>query len=211
MFSFIFFAIPETIIFEMSLLSSRLSLPTAGLLIQAPRARSGAPHFLARSTQTLSGSPRFSLCLGAPGLAAGQSANQTRPTVRFGDPHFHARTPRARSIRSRIFTLELDPEPPIFFLTLPPAAHVYLPKYGVSTPPPPPRPATFSPSLRGNHSLHPIIVKTPPLRTCVCHCVYILVDKTKQVSKCSELNVLHIVLFVFRYDAPYLRFGEEIQ
>ena len=77
---FTFFVVPETIIFEISFRSSRLSLPT-----------SGAPHFHARTTRACSGAPRFSLCRGAPGLVAGQSATQIRPTVRSGDPHFHAR------------------------------------------------------------------------------------------------------------------------
>ena len=35
--------------------------------------------------------------LRSPGLAAGQSASQTRPTVRSGDLHFHTRALRARS------------------------------------------------------------------------------------------------------------------
>ena len=63
----------------------------------------------------------FPPCCGAPGLAAGQNASHTRPAIRSGDPHFHARDPRARSGAS-IFTLELDPEPPIFHLA---AAHTY--------------------------------------------------------------------------------------
>ena len=63
-----FFAVQDTIIFEISLRSSHLSPPTAGLLSQTPRARSGAPHFDARAR---SRAPCFSLCRGSPGLAAG--------------------------------------------------------------------------------------------------------------------------------------------
>ena len=55
-----------------------------------------------------------------PRLAAGQSASQTRPTVSSGDPHVHA---RARS----------GAPPPIFSL----CRGIYLPKFGVSAPPPP--------------------------------------------------------------------------
>ena len=80
----------------------------------------------------------FAAALRGAYLAAGQSASQTRPTVRSGDPHLHAQLPRARSglgstafsrsrsprsLRSPAFlTLELDPEPPIFHFA---AAHVY--------------------------------------------------------------------------------------
>ena len=67
---FTFFAVPETIIFNISLISTRSSPPTAGL----PSTSSNAKR---------SGS--------APGLAAGQSASQTHPPVSSGDPHFHAR------------------------------------------------------------------------------------------------------------------------
>ena len=46
------FYIPETIIFEIYLRVSRLSLPTAGLLSRAPRARSGALFTLPRHIPT---------------------------------------------------------------------------------------------------------------------------------------------------------------
>ena len=45
---FTVFAVPETIIFE-------ISLPTAGLLSRAPRARSGAPHFHPQANRARSG------------------------------------------------------------------------------------------------------------------------------------------------------------
>ena len=80
---FTVFAVPETIIFN-------ISLPTADFLSRAPQARSGAPHFHTRATRARSGEVHSSLCRGAPRLAAGQNASQTRPTVRSGDRHFHA-------------------------------------------------------------------------------------------------------------------------
>ena len=61
---FTFFAVPETIMFNISLSATRSSPPTAG------------------SARTQSVRQR-------PGLAAGQSASQTRPDS-SGDPHFHA-------------------------------------------------------------------------------------------------------------------------
>ena len=39
----------------------------------------------------------FHFAAGCSGVSAGQSASQTHPTVRSGDPHFHAQLPRARS------------------------------------------------------------------------------------------------------------------
>ena len=69
---FTVFAVPETIIFE-------ILLPTAGLLSRAPRARSGAPHFHPQANRARSGEVHVSVCRGAPGLAAGQNASQTRP------------------------------------------------------------------------------------------------------------------------------------
>ena len=55
-----------------------------------------------------------------PGLAAGQSASQTRPNS-SGDPHFHAQN-GSSSFRSPTFsrsTVELVPEPRPIFFTLP--------------------------------------------------------------------------------------------
>ena len=60
----------------------------------------------------------------APGLAAGQSASQTRPTVSSGDPHFHARA-HSVTLEPRIFTLELAPEPRIFTLKLTPEPPIF--------------------------------------------------------------------------------------
>ena len=122
-----FFAIQETIIFE-------ISLPTAGLLSWAPRARSGAQHLHARATRARSGALHF--CRGTPrGLAAGRvPARRVRQSV----PETHITStlelPELAPV-PRIFTLELPelaPEPafvhsssirsPIFHLA---AAHTY--------------------------------------------------------------------------------------
>ena len=118
------FAVPETIIFKISLISTRSSPPTAG------------------SARTQSVRQRR-------GLAAGQSASQTRPGS-SGVSHFHAQN-RSSSFRSpafssskrlklvpepRIFTFdrELAPEPgPIFHFA---AAHTYQ-NLGWVLPPPP--------------------------------------------------------------------------
>ena len=123
-YHFTFFAVPETIIFNISLISTHSPPPTAG------------------SARTQSVRQR-------PGLAAGQSASQTRPGS-SGDPHFHAQN-GSSSVRSPAFSrskrLELVPEPRIF--TLDRGARsgaradfslcrgTYLPIFGVSTPPPP--------------------------------------------------------------------------
>ena len=96
---FIFFAVPETISFEMSLRSSRLSPPTAGLLQPA-------------RTQSAMQSVRAAL----QRLAAGQSASKTRPTVSSGDPHFHA---RARSGAPHFYARACSGAPPPPFFTLP--------------------------------------------------------------------------------------------
>ena len=118
------FAVPETIIFKISLISTRSSPPTAG------------------SSRTQSVRQRR-------WLAAGQSASQTRPGS-SGDSHFHAqngsssfRSPAFSSAKRlklvpepRIFTLhrELVPEPgPIFHFA---AAHTYQ-NLGWVPPPPP--------------------------------------------------------------------------
>ena len=81
------FAVPETIIFKISLISTRLSPPTAG------------------SAQRR-------------GLAAGQSASQTRPGS-SGESHVHAQN-GSSSFRSPAFSsskrLKLVPEPRIFTL-----------------------------------------------------------------------------------------------
>ena len=82
------FAVPETIIFKISLISTRSSPPTAG------------------SARTQSG------------LAAGQSASQTRPGS-SGDSHFHTQN-GSSSFRSPAFSrskrIKLVPEPRIFKL-----------------------------------------------------------------------------------------------
>ena len=87
---FTFFAVPETIIFKISLISTHSSPPTAG-----------SAHVRQR-----------------PGLAAGQSASQTRPGS-SGDPHSHAQN-GSSSVRSPAFScskrLKLGPEPHIFTL-----------------------------------------------------------------------------------------------
>ena len=87
-----------------------------------------------------------------PGLVAGQSASQTRPGS-SGDPHLHAQI-GSSSVRSptvwvsRSKQLKLVPEPRIFTLDRGACSGAwadfslcrgtYLPKFGVSTPPPPP-------------------------------------------------------------------------
>ena len=113
----------------------KISLPTAGSLslhfhAWATRARSGAPHFQARATRARSVAPTLSRsrawgtrarsgvhrdrffsspCHGASGLATGHSANQTRPTFRSGDSHFHARAPLAGSGAQHFYALENSP------------------------------------------------------------------------------------------------------
>ena len=106
------FAVPETIIFKISLISNPF-IASHGRLSPAPRVsgRSRDSHFHAQTAQARSGlrSPAFST------LKTAQA--------RSGAPHFHARPAR-----------ELVPEPlPIFHFA---AAHTY-PKFGVNTPPPP--------------------------------------------------------------------------
>ena len=125
-FFFADFAVPETIIFKISLISTRSSPPTAG-------------------------SARTQRVRQRRELAAGQSASQARPGS-SGDSHFHAqngsssfRSPAFSSSKRlklvpepRIFTLdrELVPEPgPIFHFA---AAHTYQ-NLGWVPPPPPPR------------------------------------------------------------------------
>ena len=69
-----------------------------------------------------------------PGLAAGQSASQTRPGS-SGDPHFHVQN-GSSSVRSPAFsrsTVELGPEPGPFF-TLP--RHISTNIWGEYPPPP---------------------------------------------------------------------------
>ena len=114
--NFNFFAVSETIIFNISLMSTRSSPPTAG-------------------------SARTQSVRQCPGLVAGQSASQTRPGS-SGDPHLKS---RSRSIRlklgpePRIFTLDRGARSGArghFSL----CRGTYLPKFGVNTPsPPPPR------------------------------------------------------------------------
>ena len=140
---FTVFAVPETIIFE-------ISLPTAGLFSRAPRVRSGAPHFHARHApeplELAPGALHFSLCRGAPGLAAGQSASQTfrRPAFSHSSspsslqsPAF-ARSSSPSSLRSPAFLRSSSPSsirsPPFFTL---PRHHTYQNLGWV--PPPPPR------------------------------------------------------------------------
>ena len=122
------FAVPETIIFKMSWISTRSSPPTAGSArMQSVRQRRG--------------------------LAAGQSASQTRPGS-SRDSHFHAQN-GSSSFRSPAFSsskrLNLVPEPCIFTLdwelVLEPgpifhfaAAHTYQNLGWVPPPPPPPPP-----------------------------------------------------------------------
>ena len=102
---FKFFSVPETIIFTISLRSGHTSPPVVGLL-QPDRTRSGSD----------------------PGLAAGQSASQKRPTLSSGDPHFHA---RARCGAPHFHALSG---------TLSLCRNTYLPKFGQVPPPPPPPP-----------------------------------------------------------------------
>ena len=110
----------------------RLIQPSGASSLQEPRTFT-PPR--ARATWARSVAVHFSRCRGAPGLAAGQNASQTRLSVRSGDPQFHTRAPRARSriphFHARApkdrpgaqhFTLELDQEPPIFHLAV---AHTY--------------------------------------------------------------------------------------
>ena len=107
---FTFLAVPETIIFKISLISSRSSPPTAG------------------SARTQSVRQR-------PGLAAGQSASQTRHGS-SGDPHFHAQN-GSSSFRSPAFSSSTGARTRAHF-SLCCGTYMYLPKFGVSTPPPPP-------------------------------------------------------------------------
>ena len=120
------FAVPKTIILEILLLM-------AGILSWALRAQSGAQHFHARATQACSGALHFSLFCGAPGFAAGQSASQTRPTVRSTDPHFHNQLPRARSGA---------PPPPQFFIF---SRHIPTNIWGEYPPPPPKMDVSYKP------------------------------------------------------------------
>ena len=92
------FAVPETIIFTISLISTRSSPPTAG---SARTQRRG----LARRIKLVPEPPIFKL---------------KTAQVGSGDPHFHAR-PGARSGALANFSL---------------CRGTYLPKFGVSTPPP---------------------------------------------------------------------------
>ena len=105
------FAVPETIIFKISLISTRSLPPTAGSArTQSVRQRRG-----------LAAVPEIRIFT----LKTDQA--------RSGALHF-SRSKRLKLVpEPRILTLdrELVPEPlPIF--------HIYLPKFGVSTPPPPP-------------------------------------------------------------------------
>ena len=77
---FTFFAVPETIILKIYLISTRSPPPTAG------------------SARTQSVRQR-------PGLAAGQSASQTRPGS-SGDPHFDAQNDSSLFRSSRILKLK---------------------------------------------------------------------------------------------------------
>ena len=124
------FAVPETIIFKISLISTRSSPPTAG------------------SARTQSVWQRR-------GLAAGQSASQTRPGS-SGDWHFHAQTGQARSgaphfhahngsslFRSPAFSRSTGP------ISHFAAAHSYK-NLGWVPPPPPPGVVQFRPNLNAH-------------------------------------------------------------
>ena len=106
------FAVPETIIFKISLISTRSSPPTAG---SARTQRRG----LARRVLAVPESPIST-------LKTDQARSGAPPPPHFqarsGGPHFHAR-PGARSGALAYFSL---------------CRGTYLPKFGVSNPPPPP-------------------------------------------------------------------------
>ena len=99
-----------------------------------------APHFHTRATRARSGEVHFALCRGAPGLAAGQNASQTRPTIRSGDRHFHARAPSSLRRPAFLRSSSIRSSP---FFTLP--RHIPT-KIWDECPPPPPdrRPWCFS-------------------------------------------------------------------
>ena len=138
---FTVFAVPETILFE-------ISLPTAGLFSRAPRARSESPHFhTATRPSHLSSlrSPAFFTLPRRSGVSGRPEPSQTRHTLRSGDPHFHTRAPRARSGDQHFYARARSGAPHCT-----PCRGTYLPKFGVSTPPPPPPRVNTTPVL----SLH---------------------------------------------------------
>ena len=146
------FAVPETIIFKISLISTRSSPPTAGRLSPnalrsaAPRVsgRSGDSHFHAQNGSSSFRSPAFSLSQRLKFVPEPRIFKLKTARARSGAPHFHAR-PGARSGALAHFSL---------------CRGTYLPKFGVSNPPPPPPDLYLSSHLqsflfRCAHSLHP--------------------------------------------------------
>ena len=108
----------------------------------------------------------FNPFIGSHGLAAGQSASQTRPGS-SGDSHFHAQNGSSLFRSPRIFKLKTAQarfRSPAFscstgssfrspgpFFTLP--RHIiYPPKFWVSTPPPPPGTHIKIQSIKMNHN-----------------------------------------------------------
>ena len=86
--------------------------------------------FIAVHGRLTAASPNAKHSGSAAGLAAGQSASQTRPIVSSRDPHFQA---RAHS-KAPHFHVQALSGAPHFSL----CRGTYLPIFGASTPPPPP-------------------------------------------------------------------------
>ena len=115
------FAVPETIIFKISLISTRSSPPTAGSARTRGPGSSGDSHFHASKRIKLVPEPRI-FTLKTAQARSGTPHFQAQARHGSGAPHFHAR-PGARSGALAHFSLYCG---------------TYLPKFGVSTPPPPP-------------------------------------------------------------------------
>ena len=137
------FAVPETIIFKISLISTRSSPPTAGsartqsvrqrrglaavpeiriFTLKTDQARSGAPHFHAQNGSSSFRSPAFSRSKRLKLVPEPRIFKLKTAQARSGAPHFHAR-PGARSGALAHFSL---------------CRGTYLPKFGVTPHPPPP-------------------------------------------------------------------------
>ena len=137
------FAVPETIIFKISLISTRSSPPTAG----SARKRSAAPRVSGRSGDSAFSHSRRIKLVPEPRIFTLKTAQ-----ARSGAPHFHAqngsssfRSPAfsssngSSSFRSPTFSRSTGSSfrSPCQCVILAAAHTMYLPKFGVSTPPPP--------------------------------------------------------------------------
>ena len=158
---------PETIIFKISLISTRSSPPTAGSAANAaPRVSSRPERQPDASWQfrrlAFSRSKRIKL-VPEPRIFKLKTAQ-----ARSGAPHFHAR-PGARSGARAHFTLP---------------RHIPIPKFGVSTPPPP-----RSARSVGSVSVHPwhphVVCFALPRRL---YCVFITPFSSELVLKGLETS-----------------------